>query len=152
MYVILTPPFAFYKKMLKKLLFILFVLFSAVSAMPVFAQCPNDNFSAPHRFRIGELLEKNVSADFNNDGNIDAAASDSYSNAVFVMFGDGAGNLRPPVRFSVGLNPLDIAVGDFNGDGKPDIVAANYGSANVSLLVNGCQTLTKPFQIFKVRN
>ena len=38
----------------------------------------------------------------------------------------------PPSRSPVGTNPLSVAVADFNGDGKPDLVAANYGSDNVS--------------------
>jgi hypothetical protein len=38
----------------------------------------------------------------------------------------------PPFPISgYGLNPLHVAVGDFNGDGQPDIVAAGYGYACV---------------------
>jgi PKD repeat protein len=34
---------------------------------------------------------------------------------------------------AVGTNPYSVAIGDFNGDGKQDFAAANYGSANVSI-------------------
>mgnify|MGYP001367398626 CR=1 FL=1 len=34
-----------------------------------------------------------------------------------------------------GLSPSSVAVGDFNGDGKSDIVVGNYNSSNVSLLL-----------------
>ena len=34
----------------------------------------------------------------------------------------------------VGLNPSAVAVGDFNGDGKADLIVANHGSASLSSL------------------
>jgi len=34
-----------------------------------------------------------------------------------------------------GTNPLFVAAGDFNGDGMPDIVVANYGSGTISILL-----------------
>ncbi len=37
--------------------------------------------------------------------------------------------------FDVGRNPQSVAVGDFNGDGVPDLAVANYGSNNVSVLL-----------------
>ena len=36
----------------------------------------------------------------------------------------------------VGSNPQSVAVGDFNGDGKPDLAVANSDSNNVSVLIN----------------
>lgn len=38
--------------------------------------------------------------------------------------------------FSVGGNPVSVAVGDFDTDDRPDLAVANSGSANVSVLVN----------------
>src|SRR6266481_6798217 len=37
--------------------------------------------------------------------------------------------------YPVGTTPAAVAVGDFNGDGKPDIAVANTGSDNVSILL-----------------
>src|SRR5205085_1187753 len=34
----------------------------------------------------------------------------------------------PPVNYAAGAHPTFVAVGDFNGDGTPDLVVANYGS------------------------
>ncbi len=42
-------------------------------------------------------------------------------------------------RFTVGLNPSDIDKGDFNGDGKIDLITANSGSNDISVLLNTCQ-------------
>src|SRR6266516_6828968 len=48
-----------------------------------------------------------------------------------------AAGLGLPVvpTFSSGQNPQSMAVGDFNGDRKLDLVVANLGSDNVSILL-----------------
>ncbi len=48
------------------------------------------------------------------------------------VFSGGFADVR---TFSVGTSPQSVAVGDFNGDGKPDLVVANSGSNNVSILL-----------------
>ena len=53
-----------------------------------------------------------------------------------VMLGSGAGVFRPPLTIVTGASPFYIAVGDFNGDGRPDAVSANPNSNNVSVLLN----------------
>ncbi|MBI2265033.1 MAG: VCBS repeat-containing protein [Armatimonadetes bacterium] len=37
-------------------------------------------------------------------------------------------------QFPVGANPYSVAIGDLNGDGKPDLASANSGSNTVSAL------------------
>jgi hypothetical protein len=37
--------------------------------------------------------------------------------------------------FQVGVTPSSVAIGDLNGDGKPDLAVANSGSASVSVLL-----------------
>ena len=41
-----------------------------------------------------------------------------------------------PKSYPVGTAPVAVAIGDFNGDGKPDLAVANSGSDNVSILLN----------------
>src|ERR1039458_6237386 len=40
----------------------------------------------------------------------------------------------PAVNYSAGSGPISMAMGDFNGDGKPDLAVANQHS-NVSVLL-----------------
>jgi len=53
-----------------------------------------------------------------------------------VLLGNGDGSFQPAQDFVVGSSPISVAVGDFNGDGVPDLVVANLFSINVSVLIN----------------
>ena len=63
-----------------------------------------------------------------------------------VLLGNGNGTFQPQQTFAAGLvSRLRVAVADVNGDGKPDLVVANYGSDTVSVLLNnGNGTFTGP--------
>jgi hypothetical protein len=50
-----------------------------------------------------------------------------------VTAGQSSG-LNPGASYTVGTNPKAIVMADFNGDGKVDLVTANSGSNNVSVL------------------
>jgi hypothetical protein len=54
---------------------------------------------------------------------------------VGVFLGNGDGTFQPVRRFSVLIAPRPIVVGDFNGDGIPDLAVGNQGSFTVSLLL-----------------
>jgi len=43
--------------------------------------------------------------------------------------------LSAPASFNAGSSPFALATGDFNGDGKLDLVVANFGSNNISVLL-----------------
>jgi subtilisin-like proprotein convertase family protein len=75
--------------------------------------------------------------DFNADGKLDLTTANYGSNNVSVLLGDGSGgfNSAGGSPFSVGQGPLSVAVGDFNGDGKPDLTTANHDVGNVTVLL-----------------
>ncbi|HEY6292802.1 MAG TPA: choice-of-anchor D domain-containing protein [Terriglobia bacterium] len=79
-----------------------------------------------------------VAGDFNGDGNLDVAVVNSTDSTVSVFLGNGLGNFSPGVTYSVGsteTTPVAIATADVNADGKLDLVTANQGSNNISLLL-----------------
>src|SRR5207244_2292893 len=55
------------------------------------------------------------------------------------------GTFGPKTDFATGGNPRSVAVGDVNGDGAPDLVAANYGSSTVSVLLGVSAPATRVF-------
>ena len=75
--------------------------------------------------------------DLNADGNLDITTSNQDDNSVSVLLGNGRGSFAPAAGspFAVGSAPYPHAVGDVNGDGKPDIVTPNVRSGNVTVLL-----------------
>jgi hypothetical protein len=61
---------------------------------------------------------------------------------VSVLLGNGNGTFHSAANFGVGSNPQSVAVGDVNGDGRPDLVTANFGSNNASVLLDSRKTAT----------
>jgi hypothetical protein len=78
-------------------------------------------------------------ADLNGDGIKDMIIANSGSNNILVYPGLNNGQFGPPIAgkggFAVGTNPTGFTVADLNGDGKPDLLVANTGSNDVSVLL-----------------
>src|SRR5205823_11340059 len=101
------------------------------------------NFSAATSFSILVSPKQVAIGDFDGDGNQDlAVASSNSGDNVSILLGDGMGNFSAPTRFGASANsePMSVAVGDFNGDGKQDLAFANsFGTVqNVSILLRDC--------------
>jgi hypothetical protein len=81
-----------------------------------------------------------VTADFDSDGNIDfAAANYSSDSSVTFAFGDGLGGFPHPVDHPLpgrGLFTIDLASADFDGDGTPDLVTANFIDGSATALIS----------------
>jgi hypothetical protein len=48
------------------------------------------------------------------------------------------------VNYAAGTSPVFVAVGDFNGVGKPDLAVTNLGSNNVTIFLNTTPGSAKP--------
>ena len=56
--------------------------------------------------------------------------------SIAISRGKGDGTFRKAVDYKRGHFFAFVAVGDFNGNGKPDLAVANSGSNSVSILTN----------------
>jgi hypothetical protein len=80
--------------------------------------------------------------DLDGDGKPDLAVANQGSNTVSVFRNiSGSGRIVPgsfanKVDFTTGTNPVSVAIGDVDGDGKPDLAIVNRGSNTVSVLRN----------------
>ena len=82
-----------------------------------------------------------AAGDFDGDQNPDLAVSNHNSDNVSVLLGDGHGRFAPAPNSPYGtgaVQPTGVAVGDLNGDLKPDIAVANVSSSprGLSVLLN----------------
>ena len=86
------------------------------------------NSSAPRAIAV---------ADVNGDGKLDMLTANSSNNALGVLLGTGTGNFGTVSQYSTGAGstPYAIAVADVNGDGKLDVLTANYGNSTASVLL-----------------
>jgi hypothetical protein len=76
-------------------------------------------------------------ADFNQDGFLDLAVSDTTDNAVTLLFNEGTGIFTSPIpEIPVGAAPASIVTADFNADGLPDAATADNGAAEATVILN----------------
>ena len=66
------------------------------------------------------LGNNHVAADLNGDSRLDLAGTGF--NAVSVMLNNGTGTFGPKSEFAIAAQTQAVAAGDFNGDGKMDLV------------------------------
>ena len=93
--------------------------------------------AGPYSIAIGDL---------DGDGKPDLAVANATDNTVSVFQNTAtsgtiaAGSFATKVDFATGGNPSSVAIGDLDGDGKPDLAFTNYISNTVSVLRNSQPT------------
>jgi fimbrial isopeptide formation D2 family protein/uncharacterized repeat protein (TIGR01451 family) len=99
-------------------------------------------------YTVGNQPTSIVTGDLNCDGFLDLVvgtfANNSTQNNVAVLLGNGDATFDPPVFFKAGLGVQDVALADFNNDGRLDIATANNESSSIAILLNLCQCTCNP--------
>lgn len=85
-------------------------------------------------------------ADVNHDGKPDILVTNTVSQTLTVLLGDGKGHFHSPpgAPCPTGPGPNDIALGDFNGDGNVDVVIPNTGTPYLTVLLGDGKGGFKP--------
>lgn len=103
---------------------------------------PVPGFAAQQLFATGSSPASVTSADVNGDGRADLIVANYGDSSISVFLNTTAPgaatpsfSAQPPFACVAGANPYSVATADINGDGKPDLVVANF-SDTVSVLLN----------------
>jgi hypothetical protein len=115
--------------------------FRAAALLPQFPQLTGSFFESAGLFDSGGQQAYSVTVgDVNGDGKPDLLVSNlcavddfdcSNGGIVGVLLGNGDGTFQPVVTYSSGGDSAtSLAIGDVNGDGKPDLLVANACAAS----------------------
>ncbi len=109
----------------------------------------NGTFVAGPTLAVGFIPTAIAAGDFDEDGNLDLAVVVSNPNGSFnpgfvtILLGSANGSFVAQGNYGVGLAPVSIAVGDFNGDGKLDLAVGSAADglnfnpqSEISILLN----------------
>jgi gliding motility-associated-like protein len=119
-------------------------------AFPILGQV---TFVSVPKVSMPQTPQELAKGDFNNDGKIDLLSCNFNGLAnqqLTVLLNTGTGTFTGTNKknFSSATNPIDVAVGDFNEDGKLDVVTCSQSNNNFSLLLgDGTGNLAAPVNI-----
>ncbi len=99
-------------------------------------------FQAARNFAAGLGPRSVAVGDFSGDGRLDLAVAGFYCDEKLcydenarVLLGTGDGSFQAPRTFPTWSGPTSVAVGDVNGDRRPDLAVANVFTNDVSVLL-----------------
>jgi len=112
------------------------IIVRSALCLPLVTSCTAPHSSEPH-FAVGRAPGYVSVEDFNGDGNLDMVVANEQGSDVSVLLGDGKGGFSRARNspFPAGHNPNDLAVGDFNRDGRLDLAIANHETQHLTVLL-----------------
>ena len=105
-------------------------------------------------FACGKSPNDIAIGDFNGDGNLDLVIANTETPYLTILLGDGKGGFAPSPHspFDTHSHPHvhGVAVADFNGDGKLDVITDSWGHDQILMFAgDGKGDLILPGQAFK---
>jgi hypothetical protein len=126
--------------MLRRTVYVVIPLFITLLTIPVEGMAQPPSFGNRRDLGASHAPRAIATADLNGDGYPDLVLGGTNPPTVTILLNSGAQASGKTERFGaptvidVGGGPFDLAVGDLNRDGKPDIAVANADSNAVTLL------------------
>lgn len=96
------------------------------------------HFAAETPMRFGQELRDLASADLNGDGRLDVVIADRLADSIWILLGLGDGTFLPARQITVpkSIDPVAVALGNFDDVGNPDLAIADRGFGKVFILRN----------------
>jgi hypothetical protein len=98
------------------------------NSVSVFRGNANGTFGAATSYTVGVYPKVAVTGRFNADAHWDIVTADQDGNTVSVLLGNGDGTFQPATSYPSCNANHEIAVADFNADGKDDFAVACHRS------------------------
>jgi len=111
---------------------------STSNSVSVLLGVGDGSFGASADYQAGSSPRSVGIGDLNGDNKPDLAVAnlhDPSSNTVSVLLGAGDGSFGPKADYQTGDGPSSVAVGDIDGDGRPDLAVTNLYSFSISVLL-----------------
>jgi hypothetical protein len=111
----------------------------AANSVSLFFNRGDGTFQAKRDYATGSGPFSVAIGDLNGDGKPDLAtanANNGGAGTVSVLLNRGDGSFGTKVDYATGRFPTSVAVGDLNGDGRPELATANADANSVSVFLN----------------